>query len=94
MIAEITPEGLLLRPVVSLPVELYTPEREREFDAAGGDVRVFLAAKVLFSAAKSDGAVRKMPTSPGCRRRSSRAGCGHPARLRRECLVGTMPAAV
>lgn len=33
VIAETTPEGLLLRPAVTLPVELYTPERIAEFDA-------------------------------------------------------------
>ena len=27
LIAEITPQGLLLRPTVTLPVEMYTPER-------------------------------------------------------------------
>lgn len=38
LIAELTPEGLLLRPAVTLPVEIYTPEREREFDAAEADL--------------------------------------------------------
>jgi bifunctional DNA-binding transcriptional regulator/antitoxin component of YhaV-PrlF toxin-antitoxin module len=38
LIAETTPQGLLLRPSVTLPVELYTPEREREFDAAEADL--------------------------------------------------------
>lgn len=32
------PEGLLLRPAVTLPVEVYTPEREREFDAAQAEL--------------------------------------------------------
>ena len=32
LIAELTPEGLLLRPAVTLPVEIYSEEREREFD--------------------------------------------------------------
>ena len=32
LIAETTPEGLLLRPAVTLPVELYSDERIREFD--------------------------------------------------------------
>jgi len=31
LIAEITPEGLLLRPAVTLPVEVYSDERVREF---------------------------------------------------------------
>ena len=29
LIAETTPDGLLLRPAVTLPIELYSPERER-----------------------------------------------------------------
>ena len=31
VIVEIRSEGLLLRPVVTLPVELYSPERKAEF---------------------------------------------------------------
>ena len=34
LIAETTPEGLLLRPAVTLPIEIYTEKRVREFDAA------------------------------------------------------------
>lgn len=33
LIAETTPEGILLRPAVTLPVEIYSEERIREFDA-------------------------------------------------------------
>jgi bifunctional DNA-binding transcriptional regulator/antitoxin component of YhaV-PrlF toxin-antitoxin module len=32
LIAETTPEGLLLRPSITLPVEIYSDERIREFD--------------------------------------------------------------
>jgi AbrB family looped-hinge helix DNA binding protein len=32
LIAETTPDGLLLRPAVTLPVEIYSDERIREFD--------------------------------------------------------------
>jgi len=32
LIAETTPEGLLLRPAVTLPIEMYTDERVAEFD--------------------------------------------------------------
>jgi len=32
LIAEATPDGLLLRPAVTLPVEIYTDERIAEFD--------------------------------------------------------------
>ncbi|MGH9382027.1 MAG: AbrB/MazE/SpoVT family DNA-binding domain-containing protein [Thermoanaerobaculia bacterium] len=38
LIAESTPEGLLLRPAVTLPVELYTGERVREFDEAEAEL--------------------------------------------------------
>ena len=44
LIAETTPEGLLLRPAVTLPLELYTPQREREFDAAEAELAEVLAA--------------------------------------------------
>lgn len=42
LIAETTPEGLLLRPAVTLPIELYTPERVREFDAAEAELAAVL----------------------------------------------------
>jgi bifunctional DNA-binding transcriptional regulator/antitoxin component of YhaV-PrlF toxin-antitoxin module len=42
LIAETTPEGLLLRPAVTLPVEIYSEKRIREFDAAEAQL-----AKVL-----------------------------------------------
>jgi AbrB family looped-hinge helix DNA binding protein len=42
LIAEVTPEGLLLRPAVTLPVEIYGEKRIREFDEAEAEL-----AKVL-----------------------------------------------
>lgn len=45
LIAETTPEGLLLRPALTLPVEIYSAVREREFDAAEADLAVALARK-------------------------------------------------
>ena len=45
LIAETTPEGLLLRPAVTLPIETYGPEREREFDAAEAELAAFLRRK-------------------------------------------------
>jgi antitoxin PrlF len=45
LIAETTAEGLLLRPSVTLPVEIYTPEREREFDEAEAKLAHLLASK-------------------------------------------------
>jgi antitoxin PrlF len=44
LIAETTPEGLLLRPAVTLPVELATPEREREFDEAEAELTTMIIA--------------------------------------------------
>ncbi len=43
LIAETTSDGLLLRPAVTLPVEMYTPEREREFDQAEAELAEALA---------------------------------------------------
>ncbi len=42
LIAEITPEGLLLRPAVTLPIEIYSAEREQQFDAAVAELVVVL----------------------------------------------------
>jgi len=38
LIAETTPDGLLLRPSVTLPVEMYGEKRIREFDKAEADL--------------------------------------------------------
>ena len=38
LIAESTPEGILLRPAVTLPLELYTPVRLQEFDAGESEL--------------------------------------------------------
>ncbi len=43
LIAETTPDGLLLRPAVTLPVEIYSAEREREFDAGEAELGAVLA---------------------------------------------------
>ena len=48
LIAETTPEGLLLRPAVTLPVEIYSDKRIREFARAAADL-----AKVLRRARKT-----------------------------------------
>jgi AbrB family looped-hinge helix DNA binding protein len=53
LIAETTPEGLLLRPAVTLPVELYTPEREREFDEGEADLAQVLAGRAKAGVAKA-----------------------------------------
>ena len=40
LIAETTPRGLLLRPTVTLPLEIYTQQRVQEFDAAESDLKL------------------------------------------------------
>ena len=45
LIAETTPEGLLLRPAITLPVEIYTDKRIREFDEAEADLGKFRRRK-------------------------------------------------
>ena len=45
LIAETTPEGLLLRPAVTLPVGVYTDKRISEFDEAEADLEKFLRRK-------------------------------------------------
>jgi AbrB family looped-hinge helix DNA binding protein len=45
LIAETTPEGLLLRPAVTLPVEMYGEKRIREFDQAEADLEKVLRRK-------------------------------------------------
>lgn len=45
LIAETTPEGLLLRPAVTLPVEVYTPERVAEFDAEEAALQAAITRK-------------------------------------------------
>lgn len=45
LIAETTPEGLLLRPAITLPVEMYSAKRVREFDEAEAALAKALARK-------------------------------------------------
>jgi antitoxin PrlF len=45
LIAEATPEGLLLRPAVTLPIEIYTPGRIREFDEAESELDRVLSVR-------------------------------------------------
>jgi AbrB family looped-hinge helix DNA binding protein len=45
LIAETVPGGLLLRPAVTLPVEMYTESRIAEFDAAEAELAGMLAPK-------------------------------------------------
>ena len=45
LIAETTPEGLLLRPAVTLPIEIYSEKRIREFDEAEAELGKVLRRK-------------------------------------------------
>jgi len=45
IIAETTEEGILLRPAVTLPVEVYSPDRVREFDEAETELSAVLRVK-------------------------------------------------
>jgi len=45
LIAETTPEGLLLRPAVTLPIEMYSDQRVREFDEAEAELERVLPRK-------------------------------------------------
>jgi antitoxin PrlF len=45
ILAEITREGLLLRPAVMLPVEIYSPGRIAEFDEAEAELDKALPRK-------------------------------------------------
>jgi AbrB family looped-hinge helix DNA binding protein len=45
LIAETTPEGLLLRPAVTLPIEMYSDKRIREFDEAEAELDQVLSRK-------------------------------------------------
>jgi len=38
LIAETTPEGILLRPAVTLPIEIYSDDRIAEFDEAEAEL--------------------------------------------------------
>ena len=42
LIAETTPQGLLLRPAVTLPIEIYSDDRIREFDEAEAELETVL----------------------------------------------------
>jgi len=45
LIAETTPDGILLRPAVTLPIELYSAERLREFEEAEAELATVLNKK-------------------------------------------------
>lgn len=45
LIAETTPDGLLLRPAVTLPIELYSEDRVREFEESEAELASVLKRK-------------------------------------------------
>lgn len=45
LIAETTSEGLLLRPAITLPIEIYSEKRIREFDEAEAELSKVLRRK-------------------------------------------------
>ena len=47
LIAETTPQGLLLRPTVTLPLEMYSPSRVQEFDAAEAELALALLKRAV-----------------------------------------------
>lgn len=42
LMAEVTPAGILLRPTVTLPVEVYSDDRIREFDQAEEELEIVM----------------------------------------------------
>lgn len=52
LIAETTPEGLLLRPAVTLPIEIYSEKRVREFDHAEAELAQVLNRRPAKKAAR------------------------------------------
>jgi AbrB family looped-hinge helix DNA binding protein len=63
LIAETTPEGLLLRPAITLPIEIYSAGREAEFDAAEAELATLLAGKAA-PAGRAARSARKRAASP------------------------------
>jgi AbrB family looped-hinge helix DNA binding protein len=53
LIAEATPEGLLLRPAVTLPVEIFSDRRLREFDEAEAELARFLPKQIKHKTRKA-----------------------------------------
>lgn len=45
LIAEITPQGLLLRPAITLPLEIYGPARIQEFDELEAELATVLQTR-------------------------------------------------
>ena len=66
MLAEATAEGILLRPAVVLPVEIYTPERRAEFllnSAYDADSHQWALAEVRALGLDSDAIPHERPAA-------------------------------
>lgn len=76
LIAETTSEGLLLRPAVTLPLEVYTRGREREFDQAEAELSAVLATHESARQAPAGRRAQARPrTNPS--HLSGHPGCGN-----------------
>jgi bifunctional DNA-binding transcriptional regulator/antitoxin component of YhaV-PrlF toxin-antitoxin module len=49
LIAETTPEGILLRPAVTVPIEIYSPERIAEFDQSEAELAAWFKKRPSFA---------------------------------------------
>ena len=69
LIAETTPDGLLLRPAVAMPVEMYTQERLQEFAVAEQELADYFvgnppAGAGVARARRANRAIRARRTKP------------------------------
>ncbi len=67
VVAEARPEGILLRPAVALPVEVYTPERKAEFllsNALDEEEYAWAVAEVRRMGLDPDRIPHRRPASP------------------------------
>ena len=72
LIAEATPEGLLLRLAVTLPIEMYSERRIREFDQAEADLGKALGRKAKSGASAKATAKAKAKAKTRARAKSRR----------------------
>lgn len=68
VIAETTPEGILLRPAITLPIELYSDARIAEFDASEKDLADFFVARDLLNATPKNKTLRPIKAGAGKKR--------------------------
>ena len=61
VIAEATPEGILLRPAVTLPLEMYSASRINEFDAAEAELAAAFRAPPNKAVTKAATSTKRKP---------------------------------